>query len=141
VRSPDANLLLYAIDPSARHRDAARSWLEEALSGPETVGFAWSALLAVVRLSTNPAVFEPPLDVDTALDLVDGWLQPRGAAVLHPTERHPQVLRSLLSGAGAAGNLVSDAHLAAIAIEHGATLATFDGDFHRFGGLKLEFLG
>ena len=141
MRAPDANLLIYAIDPSARHHAVARDWLEAVLSGPDTVGFTWSVLLAVVRLTTNPAIFDPPLEAEPALDLIDRWIEHPGSTVLQATERHPRILRSLLSEAGTAGNLTSDAHLAAIAIEHGATLATFDGDFHRFGGLKLEFLG
>ena len=140
MRTPDANLLLYAIDPDSRHHRVAREWLEEALSGSDTVGFAWAVLLAVLRLTTNPAVFDPALEPDSALDLIDGWLERPGSVVLHPTDRHPQLLRSLLADSGAAGNLTSDAHLAAIAIEHGATLASFDGDLHRFAGLKLEFL-
>jgi toxin-antitoxin system PIN domain toxin len=141
VRTPDANLLLYAIDPDSRHHRVARGWLEASLSGAETTGFAWSVLLAVLRLTTNPAVFEPALAPEEALDLIDGWLEGPAGVVLHPTDRHAAILRELLAGSGAAGNLTSDAHLAAIAIEHGATLASFDADFHRFGGLRLEYLG
>lgn len=141
MRTPDANVLVYALDRDAAHHQRAREWLEGSLSGTDTVGFSWSALLAVLRLTTHPAVFEQPLPVGAALEVIGGWLEPPVSVVLHPTERHPSVLGSLLASSGAAGNLVADAHLAAIAIEHGATLATFDGDFHRFAGLKLEFLG
>lgn len=141
MKAPDANLLLYAIDPDSRQHRVARGWLEASLSGAETTGFAWSVLLAVLRLTANPAVFDPALAPAEALDLVDGWLEGPTGVVLHPTERHSAVLRELLTGSGAAGNLTSDAHLAAIAIEHGATLATFDADFHRFSGLRLEYLG
>ena len=141
MKTPDANLLLYAIDPGSRHHDRARDWLEQELSGADTVAFTWPVLLAVLRLTTNPAVFEPALEPGVALDLIDGWLEQPVSTIIDPAERHAAILRELVSASGAAGNLTSDAHLAAIAIAHGATLATFDADFHRFGGLKLEFLG
>jgi uncharacterized protein len=140
VKIPDANVLLYAIDPSARHHERSRKWLEATLSGGEPVGLAWITLLSVIRLTTNPSIYDDPLDPDQALDLIEGWLAAAPATVVEATPRHPQVLRGLLAAAGSAGNLTSDAHLAAVAIEHGATLATFDADFHRFSGLKLEFL-
>jgi uncharacterized protein len=136
VKLPDVNLLLYAADEtSARHR-AARQWLEQTLSGTETVAFAWLALVGFVRISTNAAIFERPLDVQEALDLVDGWLGQPCVTAIHPTDRHAAVLRELLTPLGAAGNLTSDAHLAALAIEHGATLCSCDVDFSRFSGLR-----
>ena len=141
MKVPDANVLLYAIDADAHHHDLARRWLEASLSGGEPVGLAWATLLAVIRLTTNPAVYEEPLSADKALDLIDGWLDAPPATIIGPTPRHGEMLRALLSETGAAGNLASDAHLAALAIEHGATLATFDADFLRFSGLKLEYLG
>lgn len=141
MRVPDANVLLYAIDPEARNHERAKAWLEASLSGGETVGLAWTTLLAVVRLTTNPAIYDDPLSPDEALDLIDGWLAQPPTTLVEPTDRHPEVLRSLLADAGAAGNLTSDAHLAALAIEHGATLTSFDADFRRFSGLKLEYLG
>ena len=128
----DANVLLYALDETSPHHEQARPWLEEQLSGIETVGFAWAALLAVVRLVTNPRVFTDPLPVADAFDLVDGWLAQPNATVVHPTDRHPAVLRELLEPLGTAANLVSDAHLAALAIEHGAELWSADRDFARF---------
>lgn len=135
MRLPDVNLLLYAVDDrSPRHGDA-RTWLEETLSGAETVAFAWSVLLAFIRLSTRAAVFENPLSVDEALDLVQEWLALPCATVVHPTDRHVQVLRSMLEPLGTAGNLTTDAHLAALAVEHGATLCSRDADFSRFSGL------
>lgn len=140
MTTPDANVLLYAVDPSAAHHESARKWLESALSGTETTGFSWMALLAVIRISTNPVAFDPALSATEAMDLVDGWLAQPNATVVHPTERHPVVLRELLEDAGRAGTLTTDAHLAAIAIEHGATLVSFDADLHRFAGLKLEHL-
>ena len=132
----DANLLLYAIDRrSPRHR-AARSWLESQLSGEEPVAFAWIVLLAFARLSTNPVVFERPLSPDRAFDVVDRWLAQPCAVIVHPGDRHTAVVRHLLKPLGTAGNLVNDAHLAALAIEHGAELHSCDADFSRFSGLR-----
>lgn len=140
MKVPDVNVLLYALDRTARRHESARDWLERALSGPETVGLAWITLLGVIRLSTNPSVFDPALDPDVALDVIDDWLAQPSATTIHPTDRHSSVLRSLLTETGAAGNLTTDAHLAALAIEHGATLSSYDTDFHRFSGLKYEQL-
>ncbi|MGI8440483.1 MAG: type II toxin-antitoxin system VapC family toxin [Thermoleophilaceae bacterium] len=136
MRLPDANLLLYALDERSPRHLPARAWLDEVLSGTATIAFAWTVLLAVVRLSTRPAVFESPFDADEALDVVDGWLARPNVVVVHPTVRHAAVLRELLRPLGTAGNLVVDAHLAALAIEHGAELCSSDADFSRFTGLR-----
>jgi toxin-antitoxin system PIN domain toxin len=136
VKLPDVNVLLYAVDEDSRHHAGARAWLEEALSGTETVAFCWSVLLAFVRLSTRAVVFERPLDSDEALDLVEGWLDQPCATVVEPTVRHAATLRDLLRPLGTAGNLTTDAHLAALAIEHGAELCSYDVDFSRFAGLR-----
>jgi uncharacterized protein len=133
---PDVNLLLYAVDRSSPQHSPARRWLEDRLSGSEAFAFAWSVLLAFLRLSTRAAVFERPLRTGQALDLIDGWLAQPCATVVHPTNRHPLLLRELLQGTRAAGNLVADAHLAALAIEHGAVLASRDADFARFPRLR-----
>jgi len=138
VKIADANLLLYAFDAgSPRHR-AAKRWVEERLSGTETFAFAWTVLLAFLRLSTNPRVFEHPLDPGDAFDVVEGWLAQPCATVVHPTHRHLSVVRELLEPLGMAGNLTSDAHLAALAIEHGAELCSSDSDFARFTGLRWQ---
>ncbi len=136
MKLPDANLLLYAIDESSPLHAAARDWLEKSLSSAQTIAFAWTVLLAVVRLSTHPAVFEHPLTADEALDIIDGWLARPNVTTIQPTDRHAAVLRELLTEAGTAGNLVADAHLAALAIEHGADLQSSDADFSRFSGLR-----
>ena len=128
----DANLLLYAVDEASPHHETAKPWLEEQLSGPATFAFAWAALLAFVRLATNPRVFAAPLNLEEALDLVDGWLDQPATTVVHPTTRHSRILRELLESLGTAGNLTSDAHLAALSIEHGAELCSGDRDFARF---------
>lgn len=135
MKLADVNLLLYAVDESALQHERARDWLEEMLSGSETFAFAWSVLLAFVRLSTNPRVFHTPLDLDEALDIVDSWLAQPCATVIHPTGRHSPLLRELLAPLGTAANLTTDAHLAALAREHGAELCSADADFSRFAGL------
>ena len=132
----DANLLIYAVNADAPLNRKAKSWLESALSGRETVGFAWNVLLAFLRLTTRPGLFRRPLPVDTAFDLVAGWLDQPPATIVHPGPRHLQVLRELLRPLGTGGNLTSDAHLAALAIEHRAELCSSDTDFARFRGLK-----
>jgi uncharacterized protein len=136
VKLVDANVLLYAVDERSPHHKVAKPWLEERLSGPETFAFAWAVLLAFIRLVTNPRVFERPLSGEEALDLVDSWLAQSNATILHPTDRHSRLLRELLAPLGTAGNLTSDAHLAALAIEHGAELCSADADFGRFPGLQ-----
>jgi uncharacterized protein len=136
VKLVDLNLLLYAIDEEAPPHERARPWLEEVLSNTEDIGFAWIVLLGFLRISTNPAILERPLSADEALDFIDGWLAQPPATIVHPTERHPANLRKLLEPLGTAGNLTSDAHLAALAIEHGAELCSADTDFARFPGLR-----
>lgn len=132
----DVNLLLYAYDSSSPNHDRARAWLEARLSGVEAFGLAWVALLAFVRLATNPRVFEAPLQPSDALDLVDAWLSAPCTTILNPGPRHTVLLRQLLEPFGAAGNLTTDAHLAALALEHEAELCSADADFSRFPGLR-----
>lgn len=132
----DANLLLYAYHPRDARHAAARTWLEGVLSGVEPVRFAWLTLWAFLRISTSPRVFESPLLPAEAAALVSSWLERRSASVLEPEERYWQILRGLLQGEQVRGPLVMDAALAALALEHGATLHTTDGDFARFAGLR-----
>jgi uncharacterized protein len=136
VKLPDANILLYATNEASPQHDRALHWLDRVLSGTETVAFAWVVLLAFVRLSTNAGVFVSPLGSDQAFDLVDVWLARPNATVVHPTERHGAILRELLEPLGTAGNLTTDAHLAALAVEHGAELCSADADFSRFPRLR-----
>lgn len=136
MKLPDVNLLVYAVDESSRHHTDARSWLEQALSGTEEVGFAWLALLGFIRISTNPSALGNPLSPARAFEFVDSWLDQPVARVVHPTAQHATVLRRLLEPLGTAGNLTSDAHLAALAIEHGAELCSRDADFSRFPDLR-----
>lgn len=132
----DVNLLIYAVDERSARHAAARSWLDATLSGTETVALPWTVLLAFVRLTTRAAVFEHPLTAEEALDIVDAMLAQPCTTVVHPTDRHAAVLRELLATTGTAGNLTTDAHLAALAIEHGAQLCSGDADFSRFPGLR-----
>ena len=138
MRLIDANLLLYAVNADfPLHRDA-RSWVEETLSGAETVGFAWVVLLAFLRLSTRPGIFSRPLSPAESLDIVDSWLEQPCATVVHPGDTHSRILRDLFGVLGTAVNVTSDAHLAALAIEHGAELCSCDNDFSRFPGLRWQ---
>jgi toxin-antitoxin system PIN domain toxin len=134
----DANLLIYAVNADSPLHPKAKAWLESALSGPETVGFSWTVILAFLRLTTRQGLFRRPLPVDTALDLVASWLDQPAATIAHPGPRHFQVLRGLLQALGTGGNLTSDAHLAAVAIENGAELQSSDNDFGRFQGLTWQ---
>ncbi len=136
MKLPDVNLFLYAVDEASPRHRPARAWVEATLSGSETVALTWATLMGFIRLSTNPSLFAQPLEADEALDLVDGWLSQPCVTVVHPTERHSAVLRDLLTPLGTAGNLTTDAHLAALAIEHGALLCSCDTDFARFSGLR-----
>jgi toxin-antitoxin system PIN domain toxin len=133
----DANVLLYAVNRRAAEHDVARDWLGRALSGQEAVAFAWTVVLAFLRLTTHPAVFPQPLTVSQAATVAERWLESAPAVTIEPTRRHLPLLRGLLDQAGTAGNLVGDAHLAALALEHGATMVSFDRDFARFDGLRL----
>jgi toxin-antitoxin system PIN domain toxin len=132
----DANLLLYAYDPRAAEHDDSRTWFEATMSGVELVRFAWLTLWAFLRISTNPRVFEHPLSVAESEAIVSSWLAQPIAGILEPQERHWEILKRMLHSGQAAGPLVIDAMLAAIAVEHGATLCTTDRDFARFQELK-----
>lgn len=136
MRLLDLNILIYAIDESSSRHEHARGWLDDTLSGSDTVAFAWHVLVGFVRLSTRAAIFERPLSVDESLAVVDGWCAQPCATVIHPTDRHAAILRELLTPLGTAGNLTSDAHLAALSIEHGAELCSTDIDFSRFSGVR-----
>jgi uncharacterized protein len=132
----DANLLLYAYHPRAEQHEESRAWLETVLSGPDLVRSAWLTLWAFLRIATNPRVFERPLSTTEAEAAISAWLAQPVAGILDPGERHWDILRGLLHDGQATGPLVMDAVLAAIALEHGATVRTTDRDFSRFSGLK-----
>lgn len=132
----DANVLLYAVDSDSRHHDAARRWLESALSGGDTVLLPWVCALAFLRLTTNARMYENPLEVDDAIDIVETWLTQPAVISPEPAAGHLARVRELLRDTGSGGNLVTDAHLAALAMQHRATVVTFDSDFVRFPGVQ-----
>jgi uncharacterized protein len=132
----DANVLLYAVDRASAHHEPARSWLDASLDGAEAVGLAWIALLAFIRIGTNPSILSNPMSADEATGQVEAWFGAPAAVLAQPTSRHVELLRGLLREAGTAGNLVTDAHLAALAIEHGADIVSYDRDFARFAGVR-----
>ena len=132
----DANLLIYAYDGSSSQHGPARQWLEDTLSGPALVRLSWTTVLAFLRITTHPTVFATPFAMSEATSRVQAWLQRPGLELLLPTARHWQILLGLLDSAKVKGSLVSDAQLAALAIEHGATLYSTDRDFRRFEGLR-----
>lgn len=134
----DANVLLHAVNERAREHDAAHRWLTAALGGGEAVAFSWTVILAFMRLATHPSVFPRPLTVDHATKACESWLAAAPSVVVEPTRGHLALLSGLLSRAGTAGNLVSDAHLAALALEHNAVVISFDRDFARFEGVASE---
>lgn len=136
----DANVLLYVANEDSRHHAAARAWLDDALSSNRAVGLPWAALTAFVRVSTLSRVFDEPLSPEQAMNQVDVWLSAPAAVIPEPTPRHVSVLRGLLMEVSTGGNLVHDAHLAALAVEHGAEMVTFDTDFLLFKGVPCELL-
>lgn len=132
----DANLLIYAVDSDSPHHRAAKGWLEETLSGETHVGLAWVVVLAFLRITTRGDVVHRPLAAEQALAYVDSWLEQPFVRTVSPGESHWPVLRNLMAVSGTAGNLTSDAHLAALAIEHGSPVYSTDHDFGRFPGIR-----
>jgi uncharacterized protein len=133
----DANLLVYAHVENVPQHDAASAWLDDRLSGRAKVGLPWHSLLAFVRAVTNPRVFDRPEPIADAWAQVEDWLNAGPAWIPNPTDRHREVMASLVPYVTKA-DLVPDAHLAALAIEHGLVLASADADFARFTGLRWE---
>jgi toxin-antitoxin system PIN domain toxin len=131
----DANVLIYAIDADSSHHASARRWLEQALSGTTPIGLAWIVILAFLRLTTRPGILRKPLPPEGAMAFVDEWLAQPYVRAVGPGEGHWTILRKLLRDSGTAGNLTSDAHLAAMALELGASVCSTDGDFERFAGV------
>jgi len=132
----DANLLLYSVDRKSPFHQAALGWLTEQLNGPRRVGLPWQALVAFIRISTHPRASATPLEPSEAMGYVADWLAPDVAWIPTPGEQHAGLLAGLVDRYQLRGNMVSDAHLAALAIEHGLTLVSADTDFARFGELS-----
>jgi uncharacterized protein len=135
----DVNLLFYAHDAGSQDHHRALEWLEQILSRPSIVGFSWETILAFLRITTHPRILSEPYQLEEAVEIVTDWLARSNVAILSPTEQHWSVLSKLLPKTRVRGSLIMDAHLAALAIEHGATLYTNDRDFARFPRLRVEY--
>ena len=131
----DLNVLVYTTDAESAHHASAKPWLDGLLATTETVGIPTAVAVGYVRLTTSPRVMVEPLDAAAAISIVTGWLRRPTVTTPAPTRRHFEILGELLAPVGTAGNLVSDAHLGALAIEHGAELCSYDHDVGRFGGV------
>lgn len=132
----DSNILIYAHVRSFPQHERARGWLDAQLNNNSPVGLPWPSLLGFLRITTNPRVLQNPESMAEAWGQVAAWLDCEVAWIPQPTERHRNLLESLLAAPGVQGNLVPDAHLAALAIEHGLLLYSTDGDFARFPNLR-----
>jgi len=135
---PDVNLLIHAYNTDSRVHPAARAWWEALLNGTQPVGLPWVAVLGFIRLTTHRQILARPIPVSVACAHVRAWLARPCVALLHPGNRHADVLFALLEHLGSAGNLTTDAHLAALCIEHQAELHSTDADFARFPGLRWK---
>jgi toxin-antitoxin system PIN domain toxin len=138
VRIVDLNVLLYAVTSDAAQHDVVHAWWEKAMNDEETVGLPWVVLLGFLRLATNPRIFPRPLAPEAAAERIDRWLSRENFRVVRENDDHWVTLKSLLRVSGTAGNLTTDAHLAALALTHGAVLVSCDADFARFKGLRWE---
>lgn len=133
----DANILLHAYNATFPEHEPARAWLEQAFSSPMPVALSWQTILAFLRIGTNPRAFPEPWTADEALAIVAEWLNHPAVVVLQPTERHWDTFTGLVKAGRVRGPQLMDAHLAALAIEHGATLCTSDTGFRAFPGVRL----
>jgi toxin-antitoxin system PIN domain toxin len=132
----DANILLYAEDSLSAFHQKARKWWDDQLSGRDPVCLCWTVLSAFIRISTNPRVFENPLSLEQALGRIQSWFEQPCTRIIRPTENHWTTFQQMLNDGQAVANLVIDAHIAALALEHGCTVASTDADFYRFPKLK-----
>ncbi|RKX74235.1 MAG: type II toxin-antitoxin system VapC family toxin [Spirochaetes bacterium] len=132
----DANILIYSVDRSNLHHERAKIWLDEVLSGDTAVYLCWPVISAFIRISTNQHVFERPMSLHEAINRVQGWLDQPCVRIAIPTKNHWKVFLSFLITGQALGNIVMDAHIAALTVEYGCTLYSTDADFARFKGLK-----
>jgi uncharacterized protein len=132
----DANILLYAEDSLSAHHEAARTWWDAQLSGSSPVCLCWPVLTAFIRISTNTRLHQRPLTLNEAVDRVQSWIEQPCVRIIQPTEQHWNIFRQMLRDGSATANLVSDAHLAALAVEHNCRLCSTDADFARFRKLN-----
>jgi uncharacterized protein len=134
----DANILLYAEDSLSEHHEPARIWWDEQLSGSDPVCLCWPVLTAFIRIGTNPRLHRRPLTMAEAIERVQSWLDQPCIRVIQPSDHHWTIFQRMLREGRCVGNLVADAHLAALAVEHNCTLHSSDADFARFKGLKWK---
>ncbi len=134
----DLNILLYAVNAEAAQHKTVSEWWNRATNGDEPLALPWIVLLGFLRVATSPRIFAAPLAPEVAVAKVDAWVAHAGVEVLRERDDHWTILRSLLAESGTAGNLATDAHLAALAIGYGAVLVSCDADFARFKGLRWE---
>ena len=134
----DLNVLLYVVNENAPQHRLLLNWWEHAINGDESIGLPWIVLLGFLRIATNPKIFPRPLDPATALGKIHTWLSLGNTSVVREKNEHWDILRTMLGETGTAGNLTTDAHLATLAVSHGAILASCDRDFARFRGLRWE---
>jgi uncharacterized protein len=135
----DVNLLVYSYNKTSPQHAAARKWFETLISGDEVFLLPWHSILGFLRIATNPRASEHPFGPEAAVEIVDQWLSQPQVRVAHPGDNHWRILRTLVEEGQCRGQLVPDAHLAALAIEHGARLATHDRGFTRFKGLEVFY--
>ena len=134
---PDANLLIYAHNVDADRYEPAHHWLESILRGPEPVAFPWAIIHTFLRLTTSTRALPEPYTIEEAIEIVNRWMRVPATRIIEPGPRYWNILRLVLAQSAVRGKMVSDAHLAALAIEHDATLYTSDRDFRRFRGLRV----
>lgn len=133
---PDANLLLWAHHRQFEHHARARDWMARTLTNTPLVGLGWPTIMAFLRISTHPRALGRPIGIETAWDVVTGWLERPNVRVVVPSDRHPAILGRLLREGRASADHTTDAHLAALAIEWGLELLSADRDFARYPGLR-----
>ncbi len=135
---PDINLLIYAYNDRDPHHQAAKAWWESCLNGSAPVGIPWIVSAGFIRIITHPKVLRDPIESAAAIEIVKSWLEQPCVRILNPSPDHAEHLFRFLTENGTAGNLTSDAQLAAIAVEYQATLYSNDSDFARFTGLRWK---
>jgi uncharacterized protein len=138
VKLVDSNVLLYAVHEEARFHSGALAWLDRTLSSGEAVLLPWISLLGFVRISTRPGIYPSPQSADEAFDIVDAWLALPNVLTGDPDGRHTHRVRDLVVATGTGGNLVNDAHLAALALQYDAIVISYDNDFSRFPGVRWQ---
>lgn len=132
----DANILIYAVNQNAPLHKQAKLWWEGVLSGSQVVGIPWVVALAFLRITTNPRIFPQPLSTTQAIAYLDEWLEQPVTQLVTPGDQHWNILRNLLNQTGTAGNLTTDAHIAALALEQGYSVYSSDNDFKRYPGIR-----